>query len=166
MTPSGLRASVITVSDRASTGAVEDRSGPLAVSLLTEAGFECPPATVVADGADSVEQALRGALDGGARLVLTTGGTGVGPRDLTPEGTAPVLSRVLPGLVEEIRRIATRETAGGMLSRGLAGVVDGPAGRSAVVVNLAGSTAAVRSAMPVVLAVAPHAIAQLDGGDH
>ncbi len=168
MTHSGIRATVITVSDRAASGAAEDRSGPLAVAFLEGAGFACSAPTVVPDGAESVEQAVRTALAAGARLVLTTGGTGVGPRDLTPEGTAPVLTRHLPGLVEEIRRVATLETPGGMLSRGLAGVVDGPsgAGRSALVVNISGSTAAVRSAVPVVLAVAPHAIAQLDGGDH
>lgn len=166
MTHSGLRASVITVSDRASSGRADDRSGPLAVALLTGAGFSCHAATVVPDGAESVERAVRAALSSGARLVVTTGGTGVGPRDLTPEGTAPVLTRHLPGLVEEIRRVATLETPGGMLSRGLAGVVDAPTGSGALVVNISGSTAAVRSAVPVVLAVAPHAIAQLDGGDH
>lgn len=166
MSHTGVRATVITVSDRASSGAAEDRSGPLAVAFLEAAGFTCPAATVVPDGAESVEGALRAAIDDGARLVLTTGGTGIGPRDLTPEGTAPVLTRQLPGLVEEIRRVATLETPGGMLSRGLAGVVDGPTGSGALVVNVSGSTAAVRSAVPVVLAVAPHAIAQLDGGDH
>ncbi len=166
MSHSGMRATVITVSDRASSGATEDRSGPLAVAFLEGAGFTCPSATVVPDGAESVERALRAAIDDGARLVVTTGGTGIGPRDLTPEGTAPVLTRPLPGLVEEIRRVATLETPGGMLSRGLAGVVDGPTGTGALVVNVSGSTAAVRSAVPVVLAVAPHAIAQLDGGDH
>ncbi len=160
------RATVVTVSDRAAVGAAEDRSGPLCVELLREGGFSCDDATVVADGAASVERAVRDALASGARLVLTTGGTGIGPRDLTPEGTLPVVTRHLPGLVEEIRRLATTETPGGMLSRGLAGVVDGPPGTAALVVNLPGSTAAVRSAVPVVLAVAPHAIAQLDGGDH
>lgn len=166
MTNADMQATVITVSDRASSGASEDRSGPLAVAFLEGAGFVCPPATVVPDGESSVEQAVRTAVADGARLVLTTGGTGVGPRDRTPEGTARVLDRHLPGLVEEIRRVATLETPGGMLSRGLAGVVDGPPGSSALVVNVAGSTAAVSSAVPVVLAVAPHAIAQLDGGDH
>ena len=166
MTHAGMRATVITVSDRASSGATDDHSGPLAVRFLQEAGFTCSAATVVPDGAESVERAVRTALADGARLVLTTGGTGIGPRDLTPEGTSPVITRHLPGLVEEIRRVATLETPGGMLSRGLAGVVDGPAGTGALVVNVSGSTAAVRSAVPVVLAVAPHAIAQLDGGDH
>ena len=106
MSHSGMRATVITVSDRASSGATEDRSGPLAVAFLESAGFTCPAATVVPDGAESVERALRAAIDDGARLVVTTGGTGIGPRDLTPEGTAPVLTRPLPGLVEEIRRVA------------------------------------------------------------
>ena len=161
-----LQAAVVTVSDRAAAGTATDRSGPLAVEALRAAGFGCDDATLVPDGASSVEQALRTAVAGGARLVLTTGGTGVGPRDQTPEGTAPLLTRLLPGIVEEVRRRATAETPGGMLSRGLAGVVDGPTGAGCLVVNLPGSTAAVMSAVPVVLSVAPHVIAQLDGGDH
>ncbi|WP_229053831.1 molybdenum cofactor biosynthesis protein B [Aeromicrobium sp. Leaf350] len=166
MTQPAPRAAVITVSDRASAGTADDRSGPLAVEAVVAAGFDCAAAVVVPDGAEQVEHALRDAIASGARLVVTTGGTGVGPRDATPEGTARVLTRLVPGIVEEIRRLATLETPGGMLSRGLAGVVDGPGGSSALVVNLPGSTAAVRSAMPVLLSVASHVVSQLDGGDH
>ncbi|KQY59825.1 molybdenum cofactor biosynthesis protein [Aeromicrobium sp. Root495] len=164
-----LRAAVITVSDRASSGRAADRSGPLAVDLVRGAGFACDDAVVIPDGAASVEDALRSVIDAGARLVITTGGTGVGPRDETPEGTVPVISRLLPGVVEEIRRAAALEKPGGMLSRGVAGVVDtgGPEdGGGAFVVNLPGSTAAVTSAVPIVLSVATHVIAQLEGGDH
>lgn len=163
---STVRAAVITVSDRAAAGTAPDRSGPVAVEALQAAGLDCQDASVVPDGAPSVERALRTAIDDGARVVITTGGTGVGPRDATPEGTAPVITRSLPGIVEEIRRVATLETPGGVLSRGLAGVVDRPGSPGALVVNLAGSTAAVRSAMPVVLSIAQHVVAQLDGGDH
>ncbi len=166
MTQAAHLAAVITVSDRASAGTASDRSGPLVVEALRDAGFTCDDATVVPDGSDSVEQALRSAIAPGARVIITTGGTGIGPRDLTPEGTAPVLTRQLPGIVEEIRRVATLETPGGMLSRGLAGVVDSPGAPGTLVVNLAGSTKAVTSAMPIVLAVARHVVAQLDGGDH
>ena len=164
--PEPYRAVVVTVSDRASAGAATDCSGPLAVGLLSEAGFACDDATVVPDGAAPVEQALRAAIASGARLVVTTGGTGVGPRDVTPEGTRPVITRELPGISEEIRRLAVQETPGGVLSRGLAGVADGARGEGCLVVNLPGSTAAVSSAVPVVLSVARHVIAQLDGGDH
>ena len=102
--PFTVPACVVTVSDRCSRGAAEDRSGPLAAELVAAA---LPGATVaralVPDGADSVRAAIVGALRDGARLVVTTGGTGVGPRDRTPEGTAGLLDREIPGIAEQIR---------------------------------------------------------------
>ena len=163
------RAIVITVSDRSAAGAREDRSGPAAVAALRAGGWDCADPVVVPDGADSVEAALRAALAEGARLIVTTGGTGVSPRDATPEGTARVLTRQVPGIAEELRRLGASEKPGGMLSRGLAGVVDAaPSGAraGALVVNLPGSTAAVGSGIPVILSVARHVIDQLAGGDH
>ncbi|MCT9820891.1 MogA/MoaB family molybdenum cofactor biosynthesis protein [Microbacterium sp. W1N] len=151
----------MTVSDRSAAGLREDRSGPVAVAALREAGFAVADATVVPDGAGAVAAALRAALDGGARVIVTTGGTGVAPRDRTPEGTAEVLDRELPGIAEELRRRGAAEKPAAVLSRGIAGV----AGR-ALIVNLPGSTAAVASGMPVILAVAGHVIDQLEGGDH
>lgn len=151
---------VITVSDRSAAGLREDASGPAAVAALGAAGFACASA-VVPDGAESVAQALRDALASGARLVVTTGGTGVGPRDRTPEGTASVLDREIPGIAEELRRLGAAEKPAGMLSRGLAGVAG-----DALIVNLPGSPRAVASGMPVVLSVARHVIDQLGGGDH
>lgn len=161
------RADVITVSDRASAGSAPDTSGPAAVELLRNAGYTCGDPVVVPDGADSVERAILDAIGSGARLVVTTGGTGIGPRDATPEGTERVITRRLPGIVEEIRRAASLEKPGGMLSRGLAGIADGVASSSpALVVNVPGSRAAVASAVPIILSVAGHVIEQLDGGDH
>ncbi|MBN9196406.1 MAG: MogA/MoaB family molybdenum cofactor biosynthesis protein [Microbacterium sp.] len=154
-------AAVITVSDRSSAGERPDAGGPLAVAALREAGWECADAAIVADGADSVEAALRAACGSGARLVVTTGGTRVGPRDATPEGTARVIVREVPGIAEELRRRSAVEKPAGMLSRGLAGVTD-----AALIVNLPGSPKAVASGMPVILSVARHVIEQLDGGDH
>ncbi|GAA2009330.1 MogA/MoaB family molybdenum cofactor biosynthesis protein [Microbacterium ulmi] len=156
-----LRAVVITVSDRSAAGGREDAAGPLAVAALRDAGFDCPDAVVVPDGADSVASALRGAVADGARLVVTTGGTGLGPRDRTPEGTTAVIERSIPGIPEELRRRGTAETPGGMLSRGIAGVAGGT-----LVVNLPGSPKAVASGMPVIVSVARHVIDQLEGGDH
>jgi molybdenum cofactor synthesis domain-containing protein len=160
---SALPAAVITVSDRSAQGLREDASGPLVVTALREAGFACADPVVVADGADSVETALRDALDRGARLVVTTGGTGLSPRDQTPEGTARVIDRVIPGVGEELRRRGALASPRALLTRGLAGVVD-PEG--AFVVNLPGSTGGVADGMPLVVALAGHVLDQLSGGDH
>ena len=97
-------AAVVVVSDRSAAGEREDRSGPVAVEKLAAAGFTVGVAVVVPDGSQSVESALRAALGAGARFVVTSGGTGVGPRDQTPEGTLPVIDRHLPGIAELLRR--------------------------------------------------------------
>lgn len=158
-----LPALVITVSDRSAAGEREDRGGPIAVELLRAAGWHCPDPQVIADGESSVADALRRALARGIRLVVTTGGTGVGPRDLTPEGTRRVITREIPGIAEELRRSGLSDTPLSVLSRGLAGIVD-PAGM--LVVNLPGSPRAVASGVPVVLGVAGHILDQVEGGDH
>lgn len=154
---------VITVSDRSFAGEREDRGGPLAVGLLRAAGIPCPDPEIVPDGSVPVQEALHRAVASGARLILTTGGTGIGPRDETPEGTRPVITRELPGIAEELRRRGLADTELSVLARGLSGLVD-PEG--ALVVNLPGSTRAVASGVPVVLGVAAHVIDQTEGGDH
>lgn len=158
---SSHRAVVITVSDRCSAGTAEDRSGPRAASLLQEAGYAVDPVQVVPDGLDIVEQALRAAVDGGARVVLTTGGTGVSPRDHTPEATRAVLDRVLPGISEEIRRVGSRTVPTALLGRGLIGT----AGTS-VVINAPGSPGGVADTLSVVTPLLGHLLAQLEGADH
>lgn len=157
------RAAVITVSDRSSTGERADESGPVAVAALREAGFDCADAVVVSDGVDSVERALQAEIVAGVKLIVTTGGTGVGPRDQTPEGTLRVVTRQIPGIAEELRRRGAAEKPAGMLTRGIAGVAD-PHG--VLVVNLPGSPRGVASGMPVLLSVAAHVLDQLGGGDH
>jgi len=156
-----MRAAVVTVSDRSSSGERADASGPVAVDALRDAGWSCDDAVVVPDGADSVAAALRAAEDAGARLIVTSGGTGVAPRDLTPEGTRQVIARELPGIMEELRRAGASDTPMALLTRGVAGVTS-----RALVVNLPGSPRGVASGMPLVLRLAGHVIAQLDGEDH
>jgi molybdenum cofactor synthesis domain-containing protein len=152
---------VLTVSDRSAQGVRPDASGPIAVAALRAAGWTCEDAGIVPDGADTVEESLRDALDRGARLIVTTGGTGVGPRDATPEGTARVIERSVPGIAEELRRSGAAQKPAGMLSRGLSGVTG-----TALIVNLPGSPAAVASGIPLILSVASHVLDQLSGGDH
>ncbi|MGB3731081.1 MogA/MoaB family molybdenum cofactor biosynthesis protein [Microbacterium sp.] len=156
-----LAAAVITVSDRSARGERVDASGPIAVEALHGAGFDIDDAMIVPDGADEVERILRDTLQRGIRLIVTTGGTGIGPRDRTPEGTARVLDRELPGIAEELRRRGAVEKPAAVLSRGLAGVAG-----DALIVNLPGSTAAVRDGIRLVLEIAHHALGQLEGEDH
>ena len=153
-----MKAFVLTVSDRVSKGEREDISGALGAQLLTDAGFTVTSA-VVSDDADAIRESLLASVANGDDVIVTTGGTGLTPRDITPEVTAAIIERPAPGLADLIRRAGTVPTAA--LSRGVAGV----AGRT-LVVNLAGSTGAVREGLDALLPLLPHAVDQLRGGDH
>jgi len=160
MTAPRRTASIVTVSDRSAAGRREDRSGPLAASLLHDAGWSAD-VVVVPDEREEIAAAILTAAGRGVGIVVTTGGTGLSPRDVTPEATAPLLDREVPGIAERIRAVGAEKLPQAMLSRGLAGIVD-----KTLVVNLAGSLGAVKDGIPVILTVASHVAEQLEGGDH
>ncbi|EFL94331.1 MogA/MoaB family molybdenum cofactor biosynthesis protein [Mobiluncus curtisii] len=159
--PPETPAYVITVSDSVSAGVNSDRSGPLAVEMLSELGFVLSGPMVVPDGVDSVHQAVAAACHSGARLVFTTGGTGISPRDLTPEAVESLVVARLSGaeaaLLERNRQAAPL----GMLSRPVVGISTRQAG-AALVVCAPGSPGAVRDTIEVLTPVLGHVLEILD----
>jgi molybdenum cofactor synthesis domain-containing protein len=155
-----IRALAITISNRASAGVYEDKSGPVLAGLLAEAG--CAVDTLVVPDGDPVEQALLDGVASGYQVIVTTGGTGLTPGDRTPEMTRKVIDREIPGIAESIR--AAGVAAGipsAMLSRGVAGLAG-----DVLIVNLAGSSGGVKDGMQVLTPVLAHAVDQARGGDH
>ena len=156
-----LTAKVLTVSDGVADGSREDKSGVALVARLRDAGYEIAAHEVTRDGRDAVAGALRIMTADFAGLVVTTGGTGFGPRDLTPEGTRAVIEREAPGLAEAMRRVSGRgDRPFGMLSRGVCGAVG-----QALVCNLPGSSGGAVECLEAVLPALPHAL-ELLAGEH
>jgi molybdenum cofactor synthesis domain-containing protein len=157
-----MRAAVITASDRCFEGAAEDVSGALLRERLEESGAELVSYALVPDDVEDIAHAIRIAVDEHeADLVITTGGTGLGPRDVTPEATRDVIEREVPGIAERIRAASLEKSPNAALSRAIAGQRAG-----ALIVNLPGSPKAVEETLPLVLDVAEHALRMMAGEGH
>jgi molybdenum cofactor synthesis domain-containing protein len=156
---SNIRAIVITVSDACSGGEREDTSGAALVQLLTELGAEIVETKILSDDLDPLVQSLTDyAQRDDVNLIITTGGTGLGPRDNTPEATKQVIEREAPGIAEAIRVESLKATPMAMLSRGVCGVRSGT-----LIINLAGSPKAVKESFSVIAPVLSHALDLLAG---
>lgn len=157
-----IRAAILTVSDRCADGQQEDRSGPVLVEVLTSHGFEIGDQALVPDEQDVIARELvRLCGQRPCDVVFTTGGTGLGPRDVTPEATCSVCDRLVPGLAELMRAESLKKTRNAVLSRGVAGLRG-----STLIINLPGSPKAVRECLDVILDTLPHAVEMMRGAGH
>ncbi|MCI9056344.1 MAG: MogA/MoaB family molybdenum cofactor biosynthesis protein [Oscillospiraceae bacterium] len=151
-------AAVLTVSDRSARGERPDESGPAAAAMLAAAGYQVASQSVVPDERGEIEAALAALAEAGTALVVTTGGTGFSPRDVTPEATAAVCQRMVPGIPEAMRLASLAVTPRAMLSRAVAGIRD-----RTLIVNLPGSPKAVRENLEAVLPALRHGLEVLRG---
>lgn len=153
------RVGILTVSDRAAAGTYEDQSGPLAAEIIsTQTGWAVVEQAVVPDDAAAIAARLISWTDAGLDLILTSGGTGFAPRDVTPEATREVIQRETPGLTEALRAESLKVTRHAMLSRAVAGIRE-----RTLIINLPGNPKAVRENLDVLLPVLPHALDLLTG---
>jgi molybdopterin adenylyltransferase len=156
-----ILAAVVTVSDRVTAGEREDASGPLLANLLRNMGAQVVSQTIVPDERADIERVLAWLADETqVDLVMTTGGTGAAPRDITPEATAAVIEREMPGLAEVLRFEGYHKTPLAVISRGAAGIRG-----QTLIVNLPGSPKAVREGMETLVPILPHAIRMVRGVD-
>jgi len=157
-----IRAAILTVSDRCANKQQEDHSAPALVEILSRNGFEICDKSLVPDEQDVIAAELVRLCDGGdCDIVFTTGGTGLGPRDVTPEATYSVCERLVPGLGELMRAESLKKTRHAFLSRGIAGLRS-----NTLIINLPGSPKAVRECLEIILDILPHAIEMMRGGGH
>ena len=157
-----IRVAILTVSDSCSQGEREDISGQTIKDMLPEDRFEICRKKIVADDHEKIVNELKHLSDkADIDVVFTTGGTGLGPRDVTPEATASVCERIIPGLGEMMRNEGLKKTKNAILSRGIAGICN-----RTIVINLPGSPKGVKESLEIILDVLPHAVDMMHGGGH
>ena len=154
-------ARVITASTRASQGIYKDLSGEILAEGLRTLGYEVGAIIIIPDNPTLISAEIKSALDAEIDLIITTGGTGVSPTDCTPEATAPLVEKLIPGIPEALREFSRKKVATADLSRGIAGTT----GRS-LIINLPGSPGAVRDGLIIIEKLAGHVLDQLAGKDH
>jgi molybdopterin adenylyltransferase len=157
-----MRVAILTISDSVYRGKYEDRSGPAVLARCTALGWETSACSVVADDRAAIEAYLKKNTDSGSvELILTTGGTGLGPRDVTPEATIAVSERLVPGLSEQMRAAGAKKTERAILSRAVAGIRG-----NTIIINLPGSPKGAVESLDTIAALLPHAVAVLHGASH
>lgn len=160
--PSSLRVAVITISDSVSSGKSEDKSGPAVIARCRELGWEIKSSLVIPDDPPSIREQLRELADSGRLdLILTTGGTGLSPRDSTPEATMAIADRLIPGFAEEMRRKGMEKTPRAILSRAVAAVRN-----KSLILNLPGSPKGAVDSLDALADLLPHSIAIIHGARH
>ena len=157
-----IRTAILTISDKCSQGKREDKSGRIIEEMLPEDTYEVCQKTIIPDDYGTITRTLRQFSDVlKVQVVLTTGGTGLGPRDVTPEATITVCDRRVPGFSEILRCESYKKTSNALLSRGVSVMRD-----NTLIINLPGSPKAVRECMEIILQVLPHAVDMIRGGGH
>jgi molybdopterin adenylyltransferase len=159
-----VRVSILTISDSVAAGKYDDRSGPAVVARCKELGWDVVSTAVLADERIAIEAFLKKAADAGegaVDLILTTGGTGVGPRDVTPEATQATVEKWIPGFSEHMRAEGSKSTERALLSRGLAGIR-----AKTIIINLPGSPTGAVESLNAIAALLPHAVDVVHGARH
>jgi len=157
-----MRVSVLTISDSVAAGTAEDRSGPSVIDRCRELGWRIVSSAIRADDRAAIELFLKEAADSNdADVILTTGGTGLGPRDITPEATAAVVERMIPGFSEQMRATGAEKTPRAVLSRGAAGI----RGKT-IIINLPGSPKGAVESLDAIADLLPHAVSVVHGARH